>query len=102
MGNRMGPCKPSRHSQRELAEDGKTSVTPSDGRVISLPRTTGLTKYELKEKFWSWSGDDYKVKDSQGNVAFKIDGKAFKLRDRMVFLTEANQPICVLREKIID
>lgn len=60
-------------------------------------------KYQLKEKFWSWSGDDYTVKDSEGKDLFKVDGKVFTVRDCMLLKSpKGDENMCMIQEKLID
>lgn len=36
----------------------------------------------LKEKVFSFSGDDFSVKDVNGNVIFRLDGRTMSLRGK--------------------
>jgi len=95
-------CGAGRHHQRELAESGKTTVTEVD-KVIHLPRTTGdCTKLELKQDFWSLSGQDYSVKDPNGKTYVDVEGKVFTVRDKMHLLEPGTKnKICMIQEKIL-
>lgn len=97
----MGCCSPGRYSDKPLAESGISSATEVD-KVIHIPRTTATTKLELKQKFWSWSGGDYEVKDPTGKMYLKVQGKVLTIRDKM-FLLDATTgaKICMLQEKFI-
>mmetsp|Transcript_53959 Transcript_53959/g.107410 ORF Transcript_53959/g.107410 Transcript_53959/m.107410 type:complete len:254 (+) Transcript_53959:62-823(+) len=96
----MGCCAPGRYSDKQLAESGISSATEVD-KVIHAPRTTETTKLELKQKFWSWSGDDYDVKDPTGKIYLKVSGKVFTIRDKMILLDASGNKICMIQEKII-
>ena len=71
-------------------------------------QTTGLagvTKQKsgwiLKQKMWSWSGDDYTIIDEKKNPAFKVSGKAFSLRDGMLFLDDKGNKLAFLQKKLM-
>lgn len=83
-----------------MAVDAKTSVTEIE-KVIGPPRVEGATKLELHEKFWSFSGDDYKVKDPSGKVYATVSGQVFTARDKMRLLDSNDEKICMIQEKII-
>lgn len=94
-------CGAGRHADRALAADGTSSATEVE-KVISAPRTTGETKLELKEKFFSWSGGDFEVKDASGKPYLKVDGKVLTVRDKMVFLDPTTgEKMCMLQSKFI-
>ncbi len=42
------------------------------------------TRYQMKEKLVS-IGDDFWIEDAQGQKAFKVDGKAVRVRDTLQF-----------------
>ena len=42
--------------------------------------TTKQTGFVLKQKMWSWSGDSFDIKDHEGNIVYKVKGKALSLR----------------------
>jgi uncharacterized protein YxjI len=90
-----------RSSDRAVAESGISSATQIE-KTIHRPRTTEVTKVELAEKFWSWSGDDYKVKTSKGETYLKVSGKVFTFRDKMILLDpDTDAKICMIQEKVI-
>lgn len=94
-------CGAARPSEAELAGSGTTSVTEVE-KVIYHPRTTEVTKVELKEKFWSFSGNDYKVHDSTGKTYLKVSGKAVTLRDKMILLDpDTDAKVCMIQQKMI-
>ena len=81
-------------------------ATVDGGMTTSVPDlmagvTTGRTGYFMKEKFFSWSGDDYDIKDSAGNVAIKVAGKALSMRDRMVLKDANGNKVAMLQKKIL-
>lgn len=62
---------------------------------------TDYQEYVIKEKLFSWSGDDFKVKDANGNVLCYVKGKVFTMRDRAVILDANKQPIAILQRKLL-
>jgi len=95
-------CGAGRHSHRQMADDGTTTVTEVD-KVIHHPRTTDtITKLDLKQEFWSFSGGDYEVKDPSGKAYCTVEGKVFTARDKMHILDPTTkQKICMIQEKFI-
>lgn len=94
-------CGAGRHHERELVADGTSSETQVEN-VIAEERTTGITKLELKEKFFSFSGGDFEVKDPTGKAYIKVSGKVLTVRDKMVFLDpKTDKKICMLQKKIV-
>ena len=47
-------------------------------------------RYVMKQKLFSW-GDDFVIKDENGNEVFFVDGKAFSLRCSLVMVL---RPAC--------
>jgi len=81
--------------------------TVNGGMTTSIPGLTGgvttaRTGYVMKEKFFSWSGDDYKIMTDTGQVALQVKGKAISVRDMMVFLDPAGNKIAMLQKKLLS
>jgi uncharacterized protein YxjI len=58
-------------------------------------------RYLLKQDLISF-GDDFTIKDDQGNAVFKVDGKAFTLlREKLAFEDMQGQELAFIRERII-
>ena len=58
-------------------------------------------RYLLKQKLFSF-GDDFTIKDDDGNAAFQVDGKAFTLfREKLSFQDMQGQELAFIRERII-
>ncbi len=51
-------------------------------------RGEGGTKYRMREKVFA-IGDDFWIEDDSGERAFKIDGKALRVRDTFVLEDDA-------------
>ena len=63
--------------------------------------TTERSGYILKQKMWSWSGDDFKIKDDKGNEVYTIKGNALSLRDRMIIMDSSGSPVALLQKKLM-
>ena len=48
----------------------------------------GGTKYQMREKLFA-IGDDYWIENDAGDRAFKVNGKALRIRDTLVLETPA-------------
>ena len=57
--------------------------------------------YRIKEKFWSW-GDDFTVKDNQGNDVFLVDGKAFSWGDKLSFQNMDGTELAFISQKMMS
>lgn len=51
--------------------------------LLRRRRDEGGTKYRMREKLFA-IGDDYWIEDEQGERAFKVNGKALRIRDTLV------------------
>jgi uncharacterized protein YxjI len=58
-------------------------------------------RYLLKQKLLSF-GDDFIIKDEQGNEVYKVDGRAFKvLREKLAFEDMQGHELAFIRERLI-
>ena len=58
-------------------------------------------RYLLKQKLFSF-GDDFTIKDEEGNKVFQVDGKAFKiLREKLSFEDMEGKELAFIRERLI-
>lgn len=67
------------------------------------PSTDKPTVIIVKEKFFTWSGDDFKIKKYQSKEPFgnglKVKGKTFALRDQMALLDGDGNVVAVCLRK---
>ena len=56
----------------------------------------------LKEKTFSWSGDDFNITDTNGQPYFKIKGKAFSMRQKKIFYDLYDQPIFNIKHELFS
>jgi uncharacterized protein YxjI len=61
-------------------------------------RDDGGTKYRMREKLFS-IGDDYWIENEQGDRAFKVDGKAMRIRDTLVLKDASGADLFTVQEK---
>ncbi len=57
--------------------------------------------YRMREKMVS-IGDDYWIENGAGERTFKVDGKAFRVRDTLVIEDVAGREVATLREKMVS
>jgi len=62
------------------------------------PRGDGHVRYQMREKLFS-VGDDAWIEDSNGNRAYKVDGKALRLRSTFVLEDAAGNEVASIQEK---
>jgi uncharacterized protein YxjI len=68
------------------------------GQPAAAPPTTGQ-RYRMVEKLASF-GDDFWIENDQGQRAFKVDGKALRARDTLVFRDMQGNEVCKIQERI--
>ncbi len=63
-------------------------------------RDDGKTKYQMREKVFS-IGDDMWIEDEHGNKAFKVDGKALRVRSTFVLEDASGREVASIQEKML-
>lgn len=58
----------------------------------------GPTRYTMRQKLISF-GDDFWIEDEHGNRAFKVDGKAMRLRKTLVFEDAHGHALCQIQDR---
>jgi uncharacterized protein YxjI len=61
-------------------------------------RDSGGTKYRMREKLFA-IGDDFWIEDEDGERAFKVDGKALRIRETLVFEDLSGAELFSVQEK---
>jgi uncharacterized protein YxjI len=61
-------------------------------------RRGNATRYQMREKLVS-IGDDFWIKDENGDKVFKVDGKALRVRDTLNFDDRQGQTLCKIQER---
>ncbi len=67
---------------------------------IGAGRGGGATQYQMREKLFS-IGDDAWIEDQNGNRAFKVDGKALRLRSTFVLEDAGGNEVASIQEKAL-
>jgi uncharacterized protein YxjI len=60
----------------------------------------GKTRYQMREKLIAF-GDDFWIEDSAGRRAFKVDGKALRIRNTLDFEDSHGKVLCKIQERMI-
>ena len=81
-----------------------SQVEPSDATsgATVMPGTSGpLTghRYRMVEKMVS-IGDDFYIQNDQGQRVFKVDGKALRLRDTLIFRDMDGNERCKIQQRV--
>jgi uncharacterized protein YxjI len=58
-------------------------------------------RYVLKQKFWSW-GEDFTIKDADGEEAFFVDGRAFSIGNKLSFQDMEGNEMAFIRQKLLS
>ncbi|HEX4797044.1 MAG TPA: LURP-one-related family protein [Humisphaera sp.] len=58
-------------------------------------------RYIMRKKLFSW-GDDFTIKDADGNDVYFVDGKAFTLRDQLIFQDMRGNDLAVIQKKLLS
>ena len=58
------------------------------------------TRYTMREKLFS-IGDDFWIENERGEKVYKVDGKALRVRQTLIFEDRAGQELCKIQEKML-
>ncbi len=61
-------------------------------------RSSGGTQYQMREKMFA-IGDDFWVETGDGERAFKVNGKALRVRETLVLESPAGEELYTIQEK---
>ena len=65
------------------------------------PPADKVITYAVPQKFMSLSGQDMKLKDKEGNVIARTDGKNLSIRSRCVLSDSNGKPVVCILEKVL-
>jgi hypothetical protein len=65
------------------------------------PVSEGQVGFILKQKMFSFSGDDFAIKNNLEEEIFKVKGKALSVRDKMHVTDAAGKKVAVLQRKLL-
>lgn len=57
-------------------------------------------RYVMRQKLFSW-GDDFLIKNEQGQDVFFVDGKAFSLGNQLAFQDLAGHELAYIRQRLL-
>jgi uncharacterized protein YxjI len=63
-------------------------------------RRGNATRYQMREKLIAF-GDDFWIKNEQGQKVFKVDGKVLRVRDTLKFKDKRGNVQCQIQEKMV-
>ena len=66
--------------------------------LLRRNRDLGGTKYRMREKLFT-IGDDFWIEDGDGQRAFKVDGKALRIRKTLVLEDPSGNELFTVKEK---
>jgi uncharacterized protein YxjI len=69
-----------------------------DRRQARRGQAPEFKRYQMREKLVSF-GDDFYIEDEQGQKAFKVDGKALRVRDTLIFRDMQGNELCRIQER---
>jgi uncharacterized protein YxjI len=78
-----------RQDRREERHAGPAAAAPAGG---------GPTNYQMRQKMFS-IGNDYWVEDSNGNKAYKVDGKALRVRSTLNLEDSHGNTVAQIQER---
>jgi uncharacterized protein YxjI len=55
----------------------------------------------MRERILSW-GDDFTIKDADGNEAFHVDGKVFSFGDKLTFKDSSGTEVLRINQKLLS
>lgn len=58
-------------------------------------------RYVMKQKLFTW-GDDFFIRDAEGQDVFFVDGKALSFGDQLSFQTLDRQELAYIRQKLLS
>ena len=58
-------------------------------------------RYLMKQKLFSW-GDDFTIRDEQGNDAYFVDGKAFSIGAKLSFQRPGGGELAFIKQKLLS
>jgi len=80
-----------REDRREDRQDDRRPGTAASG---------GNHQYQMRQKLVS-IGDDFWIEDSHGAKAFKVNGKAMRLRQTLAFEDAHGTELCHIQERVM-
>jgi uncharacterized protein YxjI len=73
-------------------------MEPAAPPMTAVPSTAG-NRYRMVERMVSF-GDDFWIQNDLGQRVFKVDGKALRIRDTMIFRDAHGNEVCKIQQRI--
>ena len=84
--------------RRRSGEAAGTAAPAADPAATpSVSAATAGNRYRMVEKLVSF-GDDFYIQNDHGERAFKVDGKALRVRDTLVFRDMQGNEVCKIQQ----
>jgi uncharacterized protein YxjI len=71
-----------------------------DDRQFGPVRGRENTHYQMRQRLLAF-GDDFWIEDERGNRAFKVDGKALRVRQTLSFEDAHGRELCKIQERML-
>ncbi len=81
-----------REERREERHDGPGGPGPMGGG--------GANRYQMTQRMFS-IGDDFWIENERGEKVYKVDGKALRVRQTLIFEDRAGRELCKIQERML-
>jgi uncharacterized protein YxjI len=78
---------------------GPAAPAADPAATPSVRAATAGNRYRMVEKLVSF-GDDFYIQNDHGERAFKVDGKALRVRDTLAFRDMQGNEVCKIQQRI--
>ena len=79
---------------------GAVARSAATTRAAGTSDAAGSRRYQLRQRMVS-IGDDFRITDQDGNLAYLVDGKALRVRSTLLFLDPAGTELYRIQEKVL-
>jgi uncharacterized protein YxjI len=63
-------------------------------------QSSGMVHYQMRQKMVA-IGDDFWIENDQGQKVFKVDGKALRVRQTLIFEDAHGKELCKIQERMV-
>ncbi len=71
-----------------------------DDRQLGRPGAGGGNRYQMRQKMVA-IGDDFWIENDRGQKVFKVDGKALRVRQTLIFEDAHGTELCKIQERMM-
>ncbi len=71
-----------------------------DDRQLGRPGPGGGNRYQMRQKMVA-IGDDFWIENDKGQKVFKVDGKALRVRQTLIFEDAHGTELCKIQERML-